>query len=60
MSDLPKKLRKSGEMRKKLGGHPCGYEFLFEAADEIEQLRQTVENLQFHNRGLRVELERNK
>ena len=52
MSDLPKKLRHFAAMRKQLGGHPVGYEYFIEAAEEIEQLRKTVKNLQFHNRGL--------
>ena len=54
MSDLPKKLRHFAAMRKQLGGHPVGYEYFIEAAEEIEQLRKTVKNLQFHNRGLQA------
>ena len=56
MSGIPEKLRKFGEVRKALGGHPEGYQFLFDAADEIERLRGAVVNLQFHNRGLQAEL----
>lgn len=40
MSGIPEKLRKFGEVRKALGGHPEGYQFLFDAADEIERLRE--------------------
>ena len=56
MSDLPEKLRRFAAMRKQLGGHPVGYEYFIEAAEEIEQLRKTVKNLQFHNRGLQTAL----
>lgn len=37
MTDLTEKLRQHAENRKRLGGHPCGYNFLLEAADLIEQ-----------------------
>ena len=58
MTSLPDQLRKFGNTRKQLGGHPDGYKLFFDAADEIEQLRDTVDNLQFHNRGLQDEMER--
>ena len=56
MSDLPNKLRQHGANRRQLGGHPCGYQYFFDAADEIENLRKTVDNLKYHNRGLQAEL----
>ena len=39
MTDLTGKLRQHAENRKRLGGHPCGYDFLLEAADLIERHR---------------------
>ena len=37
--NLPAKLREQAAIRKKLGAHPCGYQYLLDAADELEALR---------------------
>ena len=52
MIDITEKLRKFAETRKQLGSQPCGYDFMLEAADYIDQHCDTIANLQFHNRGL--------
>lgn len=56
MTDLTGKLRQHAENRKRLGGHPCGYDFLLEAADLIESRRNTILTLRQQVRELETQV----